>query len=145
VRLKLEIEPRPSSTWGITLANRLPYTEWKEISDEVKLKADYTCEICGSVNGVMHCHEVWKFDDRSKIQHLAGCLCLCVRCHDVKHFGRSTQVYKHDYQEKLIEHWCRVNRASRDEFKLHLASIRSINIKRADKHYIVKVGRRILT
>lgn len=142
--MKLEIEPRPISTWGVTLANRLPKKEWDGVRAEVYREADYKCQICGDVNSKLHCHEVWKFDDRKLIQRLAGFLCLCQLCHDVKHFGRSSQVYPKEYVDKLVRHWCKVNRKTKRDFAQYMAKIFAINRKRADKFYIVKIGRRIL-
>jgi len=145
MRLKLKIEPRPVSTWGVTLANRLPRREWDDLRQEVYRRANYTCEICGTNTSRLHAHEVWAFDDRGRIQRLAGFQCLCELCHDVKHFGRSSQVYPPDYLEKLVKHWCKVNKKSVEDFWRHEAEIRQLNRRRADKAYIVKVGRRILT
>lgn len=140
MKLKLSIEPRPSSTWGVTLANLLPKKEWMEISQQCKWEADYTCVICGAT-GKMHAHEVWAFDDRKRIQRLANIECTCELCHDVHHFGRSSQVYSKTYQQKLINHWCKVNNKTKADFQKHLLDIREINRKRANYYYIVKVGR----
>lgn len=145
MRLKLTIEPRPVSTWGITLASRLSKSEWDEIRSGVYRDADYKCQICSSNSGPLHAHEVWRFEDRKRIQRLVGFLCLCRLCHDVKHFGRSSEVYKRDYIEKLISHWCQVNGKTRGDFQVYLQIIFEQNKRRADKFYIVKVGRRILT
>lgn len=143
--MKLEIEPRPVSTWGVTLASRLPKKEWDDIRAKVYRDADYRCEICGNRDDRLHCHEVWRFDDKRKIQRLVGFQCLGELCHNVKHFGRSSQVYPKGYVDKLIEHWCRVNKKTKEDFKRYLAEIFAINRKRADRYYIVKIGRRILT
>lgn len=145
MKLKLEIEPRPSSTWGVTLANRLDRKEWDEIRHQCYWEADYECAICGSQSSKLHCHELWSFDDRKKIQRLVGVECRCALCHDVNHFGRSSQVYPKDYVNKLISHWCKVNKRTGADFENHLAEIRATNRKRADKFYIVKVGRQTLT
>ena len=45
MRLRLEIEPIPGASWGISLANRLPQEEWTKIRREVYKKASYTCQI----------------------------------------------------------------------------------------------------
>ena len=145
MKLKLQIEPRPASTWGITLANLLPRREWDEVRHRSYKEANYQCEICENADDKLNCHEVWGFDDRKKIQKLLTILCLCVLCHDVKHFGRSSQVYDKKYQEKLIKHWCKVNSKTKMDFQKHLAEIRMINKKRAGKLYVVKVGRGTLT
>ena len=144
-KLKLEIEPRPVSTWGITLANRLPRKEWDEIRQRVYREANYTCQICGSTKNGLHCHEKWGFDDKKRIQRLLGFECCCEVCHDVHHLGRSRQVYSKEYVGLLIKHWCQVNGKTEREFRIYEAQLFEISKKRVNKFYIVKVGRRILT
>jgi len=144
VRLKLKIEPIPVSTWGISLSSRLPYKEWAEIRQKVYRDANYECEICGATNRTLHCHEVWIFDDRRRIQRLFKLECACEFCHDVHHFGRTSQTRAKSYVERCIGHWCAVNKKTRKDFCSYLEEIKAINIKRANKPYIVKVGRKVL-
>ena len=141
----LTIEPIPMSTWGISLASRLDKEEWDEIRHKVYKNARYRCQVCGAIDTKLHCHEVWKFDDRRRIQKLFGFLCLCKLCHDVKHFGRSIEVEGKDYVEKLIEHWCRMNKKSKSAFYIYQRKIFELNKKRSEKFYMVKVGGRVLT
>lgn len=142
--LRLEIEPKPISTWGITLASRLPKKEWDDIRTKCYRMADYTCQVCEVNGGKLHCHECWSFDDRRNIQKLVDFKCLCELCHDVKHFGRSSQVYDKAYVKKLIKHWCKVNKKTEKDFQAYEYQIQLLNRKRADRFYVVKVGRKIL-
>lgn len=144
MRLKLKIQPIPNSTWGISLANKMPSKEWLDLTVKVYRDADYTCEICGATGVKLHCHEVWEFDDRKKIQRLVRLECCCELCHNVHHFGRSTVVYKPSYVEKLIKHWCKVNGKTKQDFIEYQKEIFEINKRRAKIFYIVKVGRMIL-
>jgi hypothetical protein len=144
-RLKLEIEPIPMSSWGRSLANRLPKRQWDDLRQEVYRRAGYRCEVCGNRSSTLHAHEVWQFDDKRAIQRLIGFECLCEMCHNVKHFGRSKEVYPPVYVEQLIKHWCEVNQKKKADFRRHEAMIFLRNKKRADKYYVVKIGRQILT
>lgn len=144
MRLKLRIEPIPISTWGISLANRLPKPEWDEIRQQKYRDANYRCEVCGAVNRTLHCHEVWIFDERRFIQKLARFECCCELCHDVHHFGRSKETRALSYVDRLIGHWCKVNKRTRADFLNYEREIFDLNRKRADRQYIVKVGKRIL-
>ncbi len=144
MRLRLKIEPIPASTWGISLANRLPKEEWNEIRTGVYRDADYQCEICGEINMTLHCHEKWTFDEKRLIQRLAGFECCCEVCHDVHHFGRSHETKPSSYIDKLIRHWCSINKKTRTDFIKYEQEIRTLNRKRADRQYIVKIGKRIL-
>lgn len=144
MRLKLKIEPIPASTWGLSLANRLPRAEWDEIRQKTYRAANYLCEICGAGSRPFHCHEVWAFDEERRIQRLVKFVCLCDLCHDCVHFGRTTQVKPPSYIERCIGHWCGVNRKTRVDFARYMLEIKLLNKRRADRQYIVKVGRRIL-
>lgn len=137
----MTIEPRPASTWGITLANLLPKEEWNEIRQQVYWEADYTCVICGSTKQPMHAHEQWLLDDKKKVQRLVGIECCCRLCHDVHHFGRSSMVYRKTYREELVKHWCKVNSKSQEDFNRYYAEVQTLSRKRANIYYIVKVGK----
>lgn len=134
----------PISTWGISLANRLPKEEWDKIRHKVYKEANWTCQVCGDTYETLHAHEVWGFDNRKKIQKLIRIECVCKLCHDTKHLGRSTEVYTKAYINKLVGHWCEVNKKKKQDFYLYQAKIFEINKKRANIFYVVKVGDRIL-
>lgn len=142
--LRLEIQPIPVSSWGKSLANRLDKSDWNEIRFRVYREANYKCQICKGGKDTLHCHELWAFNDKAKIQRLVGFECCCQLCHDVHHFGRSTQVYPADYVKRLIEHWCKVNGKTKSQFLAYERRIAERNRKRANIYYLVKVGRRIL-
>lgn len=145
MRLKLRIEPIPNFTWGISLANKLPREEWDELRTKVYRAANYECEVCGANNKTLHCHEVWFWDESRRIQRLVKLECCCELCHDVHHFGRTSEIKSATYVDRCIGHWCKVNRKNRGDFVNYLALIKAVNRKRADIQFIVKVGRRILT
>jgi hypothetical protein len=142
VRLKLKIEPITNSTWGLSLANKLPKEEWDKIRREVYYRAKYKCDICGASG--WNCHEVWRYEDSRRIQRLIGVGNRCDKCHDLHHFGRSKAVKSKKYIEELISHWCSVNGKSRKDFFTHEKEVFEISKKRADRLYIVKVGNRII-
>lgn len=142
--LKLKIEPIPNFTWGISLANKLPKEEWDKLRQQVYRDANYTCEICGATGGVLHCHEVWKFDDKRKIQRLIKLECCCDLCHDVHHFGRTKAMKPWPRTDRCINHWCKVNGRTIEDFRAYEKELKEVNYKRAEIAYIVKIGRRIL-
>lgn len=144
MKLKLAVEPRPSSTWRVTLADRLPKTQWDKLRRECYQRANYECQVCGDKGSRLHAHEVWAFDDKRKLQKLVDISCRCEMCHDVHHFGRSTKVYSPAYREKLIAHWCKVNELTREDFEAHLKEVMEKSKRRAKFYYNVKIGRYLL-
>jgi len=144
MRLKLKIEPIPISIWGLSLANRLPKEEWDDLRQRVYRDADYRCEICGRNNQTLHCHEVWSHDEKKGIQRLVRLECCCELCHDVHHLGRSKEVKSKSYVDKLVKHWCTVNKKTRRDFEKYEQEIFALNKRRVNIQWIVKVGRKIL-
>ncbi len=142
--MRLEIQPLPKSTWNISLSHKLPKEEWDYLRHECYKSADYKCEICGAKDTTLFAHEVWSFDDKKLIQRLTRLECCCIKCSDVHHFGRSSIVYDLPRIEELIRHWCRVNKLTFADFMRHRDEMNALSIRRANKKYIVKAGRRIL-
>ena len=87
-QLRLEIELVPGASWHSNLRRILPRRVWDKIRKEAYKAAGHKCEICGA-EGRLECHEWWEYDDRRRVQRLAGFMALCPLCHAVKHMGRS--------------------------------------------------------
>ena len=144
MRLRLAIEPIPQSTWGRSLAQLLPKKEWDKLRHQAYKEVDYKCEVCGEMTLPLHLHEQWSFEMKTSIQRLIGLEVCCELCHAVHHFGFSKETKTKAYVERLIRHWCKVNEKQPKDFRLHEAETFEINKKRANKYFVVKVGRRIL-
>jgi 5-methylcytosine-specific restriction endonuclease McrA len=84
--LRLSIELVPATCWQANARDLLPRASWDRLRREVYAASNYQCAICGAA-GRLHCHEVWRYDDASHIQHLDGFVALCAWCHHVKHIG----------------------------------------------------------
>jgi 5-methylcytosine-specific restriction endonuclease McrA len=135
--LKLEFEFIPLTSWGVSLAQKLPTKEWDEIRRECYKEANHSCEICKDTGVTLHAHEVWHFDDRKHIQHLDDLVCVCETCHNVIHFGRSQNVYKKPYINKLIAHWARINKKPKEQFLHYYIKAKNLAEKRSEYHYKV--------
>jgi hypothetical protein len=63
------------------------------------------------IEGGLHCHEVWRYDESSGgAQALEEFLAPCRFCHEVKHIGLANV---HGRYHQAIAHLARVNRWSR--------------------------------
>jgi hypothetical protein len=133
--LKLKIELVPSTVWYRSLYKLLPREVWNRIRNEIINEEGRKCQICEETEGVMNLHEIWKYDDRTHIQKLEGFILLCKMCHHVKHVGLAgilANEGKLDY-DKVVEHFCKVNKCTGKEFKEHKAKAFEIWEKRS-KH-----------
>lgn len=88
--IPLTVELVPKTSWYSNMRSIVPNYVWATIRKDVYAKYDYRCGICKS-QGVLHCHEIWRYDDANHIQYLDGFIALCELCHYCKHIGH-TQV-----------------------------------------------------
>lgn len=110
--MKLDIELVPSSSWGNNVRALLSPQQWKILGDIVRDRAWGVCQICGSSEGHLDCHEIWHYNDRNHIQTLEGLQAICEKCHMVKHMGLA-RVQKKDKQ--AIAHFMKVNGLSKQK------------------------------
>ena len=83
-------------------------------------RANNRCEICGG-RGKTHpveCHEVWHYDDTTRMQRLAGFTALCPDCHRVKHIGLANVQGKGNQAQS---HLARVNGWTAHEARAYVA------------------------
>jgi hypothetical protein len=85
--LKLVPDLIPATSFFKNLRALLRGREWDRVRKAVYKKAGYKCEACGLSHGVLHCHEVWEYEEETGVQKLVGLVALCVDCHEVKHIG----------------------------------------------------------
>ncbi len=88
---KLTIELVPKTSFWQNVRNEVPKKIWDKVRKFVYKRANYKCEICNG-KGKTHpveCHEIWEYDDASRIQTLIDFISLCPKCHQVKHLGLS--------------------------------------------------------
>lgn len=119
--MKLEIELVPSTVWHSSLYRLLSRKVWNKIRIEIIRENGRKCQVCGETEGIMNLHELWRYDDGKHIQKLEGFILLCKMCHHVKHIGLAgilASQGKLDY-EKVVEHFCKVNKCTKREFKEH--------------------------
>lgn len=113
-RHKLTIEMVPKSSWYENVRSNVRPKVWDLLRKYQYARANYVCEICGGV-GHRHpveCHEVWRYNEKTKIQRLERLIALCPKCHRCKHIGLARHMGK---MKECIRHLMRVNNISRKE------------------------------
>ena len=107
--LRLRVELVPKTSWYGDLRELLDEETWERISSEVAERAGDHCEICGG-RGQGHrpveCHELWRYDDRVRVQALVRIVALCPDCHTVQHMGFANM---HGGGTQARAHLARVN------------------------------------
>lgn len=121
---KVTVELIPKTVFFSNVRTLLKQKYWDLVRKDSYEKADYKCEICGEKGkdqGFKHdveCHEIWKYDEKTRVQKLMGLISLCPKCHQVKHFGRTSAIGKQAQAFKHMEH---VNNWSHKQCVNHVA------------------------
>lgn len=116
---KLEIELIHRDSICKSLRQILSEQDWDFLRNNAYKKANYKCEICGGVgmNHPVECHEIWKYDDKKRIQYIDSIQAICPRCHQVKHYALS--ILK-GLRESAFLHLMRVNNWSQSETEAYI-------------------------
>lgn len=142
--LKLIIELVPEPLWGFSLANMSK--DWDSLRKELYRASGYSCQICGRGSKELdegeryEAHEIWEYDDNKHIQKLTGLICLCSKCHKVKHMGRSKKTLTEEEIEKLNEHFCKVNKCDVGTLKDHEEEIFKLWKERSEHEWQRDLG-----
>jgi hypothetical protein len=83
---------------------------------------------------MLHCHEVWQYNEQTSCQWLRGFAALCKDCHDVKHILFNHDVARH---KELMRHFITVNRISQEQAEQYLQVARQLQQKFDQKHCTV--------
>lgn len=85
--LAVELIPRPC--WGTNVRSYVAAHVWNMIKDHTVHAALCRCQACGMSGDrwSFDCHEVFEYDDRTRIQKLTALMSLCRFCHEAKHYG----------------------------------------------------------
>ena len=140
--LKLELHLIPQSSFFCNLRTALG-NKWYPLSKQIRKEHNDTCQYCGAIKDTkkglyIHCHEVWEYNESTKIQKLIGFECLCSDCHAVHHWEYS-RISNRDLNA-LLKHACKVNNCSQDEFKRHIQEAGDLWIKRSAIQWKLEYG-----
>ena len=119
---KLSVELVPSTAWGHNLRSILTKEMWDTLRKRTYVAAKYRCEICfgKGPKWPVECHEVWAYDDATKLQSLTGLIALCPNCHSVKHLGFA---HINDKGMEAREHLATINQWSQSKASQYIGLV----------------------
>jgi hypothetical protein len=136
---RLRVELVPKTSWYADLRELVDEETWERISSQVAERAGDRCEICGG-QGPRHrpveCHELWRYDDRLRLQALVGIVALCPACHTVQHLGFANL---HGGGTQARAHLARVNGWSLARTDAHIAEAFRLWARRNQGRWILDV------
>ena len=139
--LKLRIDMIPTTSWGISLRNSIPRSQWDKLRKEVHQKNNLKCEICGSPEK-LNCHEHWEYDDETNTQRLTSLGTVCNMCHHVAHIGRSKQLAAQGHLDiqAVVNHFLAINSCDLKAFRRHEKEALELWAIRSDTQWKVDFG-----
>jgi hypothetical protein len=138
---KLTAELIPEKAWYSNLRKQMTPSAWRKLGKEVKARQGQKCAVCNA-EGRLECHEVWDYDDVNHFQRLAGFVCLCRPCHQVKHLGRTVILAQQgllDFDD-VIEHFLRINECALADFLIYQEAIRTQYQERSKHEWTTDLG-----
>lgn len=108
----------------------LSASQWNALRGKIADAAWNVCQICGGVgpNHPVECHEIWEYNEKTKIQRLAGMIALCPDCHMVKHFGYARVTGK---EEQAFKHFMKINELKKKEAETAISQAYEVWRKRS--------------
>ncbi len=118
----------PAKCWFTNARSALTPRDWERVRHFVYSRANYTCEICGTLaRKALEAHERWSFDETTHIQKLVRLIALCNPCHETTHMGLARIRGRED---EAFEHLCKVNGWDYDTADEHVREAYAIWNKR---------------
>jgi len=102
-RHKVRMQLIPETSWYFNLRKVMLKADWDKLRRQVYAYFQHQCASCRRGHMQLHAHEVWKFNQRSKVQKLVRLVCLCELCHGVEHMGH-TEMVGGSYQGRVLRH-----------------------------------------
>ena len=84
----------------------------------------------------MECHEIWEYDDKTKVQKLIGLISLCPLCHQVKHIGRANAMGRQADVFKQLEV---VNKWNHKQVVEHVAEAFEVYKERSKHNWLLDI------
>lgn len=116
--MKLEIEFVPTKLRYSSFWRVFSKEEWDNIKNKIT-EENGRCQICGETGDNLTLDAMWNYNDNKHVQRLEGFILICEMCHYIKHLGIAETLADRgllDYN-RLIDHFCKVNNCSREEFE----------------------------
>ena len=134
----------PSPLWDRSahkmLGNRVVWK--KQIRGDALARANNCCDLCGSNEGRLSCHEKWQYDDNQGVATLVSFEIHCGMCDAATHPGVSLKVANSPEEAflSIVEHLRKVNRCTAREAAAILSNSMSQWKKRSAQKWTVRVA-----
>lgn len=134
IKPKIEIEMVPATQHYKNVRAVLTGEEWTRIAKLHSQDAKDCCEICGK-NTNLECHEIWSFNEHTKVQKLEGMTAICHECHGGIHYGHTLHHKTKSEKINITQHILKVNNWTSEELQLNYSLALDVAESRSNKTY----------
>jgi hypothetical protein len=137
----------PKPLWGKSAAQLLLKGKgravWKQIRSDALQVALHACQVCSDPgpDSVLHCHELWEYEDESGTATLVGLRIQCRKCDCAVHMGRAE---KHGLFNVAIARLCKVNGIGEPEAASLYRRAKGVWTQRNNKQWRIVVAKPLL-
>jgi hypothetical protein len=125
--MKLRIQLVPKPLFERSLREALGKARWDKLRHKLIETNGAHCEVCGDTER-LHGHEVWVYrvKDATATAVLLKVQIICIDCHDIRHFARTTNLFRAgiitpERYGELRKHFRKVNGCRQRQFDEHFA------------------------
>ncbi len=138
-KTKLTIELVPKTAWNINVRSEVSKEQWNILRKKTYQSANYKCEICSGKGSKwpVECHEIWSYDENTKIQKLERLIALCPNCHLVKHYGRAEATGD---GQKALKHLMKINQWTKHDAELYIEYVFELWMKRSQHKWTLDLS-----
>jgi hypothetical protein len=140
-----DIDLVPGPLFGISLCRLASPAQWRKLRDQALLDSDFRC-CCGRwvADERWLCHEQWHYHEIQSqdrcVATMSGLVPTCERCSLVNHMGRTMSLSDEGILppgtfEGVRRQYCRVNRASREQFIAAVQAAWQDHARRSEIYY----------
>ena len=138
----------PATSWFDNVRSAVSERDWYRIRHMVYRRAGQRCEACGAgadkAAGIfMEAHERFAYQigvgAASGAQVLRRLICLCSRCHQVTHFGR-TSLGRPQAEDSALAHLMAVTGMDVGQARAHVAEAFRVWDERSQREWAVDLG-----
>lgn len=133
-KAKIQIEMIPSNQHYKNVRAVLTSEEWTRITKLHSQEAKDCCEICGK-NAKLECHEIWSFNESSKVQKLEGMTAICHECHGGIHYGHTIKHKGKSDQVNITHNIMKVNNWTSEDLQANYMIALDVAESKSNHHY----------
>lgn len=139
----------PFPLWGANMRSLMTATEWRKVRLALLDEQGMVCVVCGKIETApsrVYAHEEWEYDETTEpaVARIAGISLVCWHCHACEHWGFTSSMTAQGVLPRAVDdtiaHFCRLNRATKEDFRAHEEEARATWVRRNKRKWRIDYG-----